>query len=157
MALYCRLVFGCNRLLQNIHTQLAVMSTVFLAISWVNPVLAQDNQDIPVIREYSEAEERSRFDALLAQFGQNKQLPSGYELQALLALSHYRELRDVKIRFLKRRIDLVRAELPGSRVILSPVHRARLVGFVGQVWGNPLHGAFLLRGCLSGVGFAAWG
>jgi len=32
-------------------------------------------------------------------FGHNKELPKGYELQALLALSHYPELMDVKVKF----------------------------------------------------------
>lgn len=41
---------------------------------------------------------------LQSEFGTNKILPKGYEVQALLALSHYPELKDIKIKFkLKRR------------------------------------------------------
>lgn len=38
-------------------------------------------------------------DSLKKEFGKKKKLPKGYETQALLALSHYPELVDVKIRF----------------------------------------------------------
>ena len=41
----------------------------------------------------------SSVDSLKQLYGKNKQLPKGYELQALLALSHYPELKDVKIKF----------------------------------------------------------
>lgn len=41
-------------------------------------------------------------DSLRSLYGQNKKLPKGYELQALLALSHYPELIDVKIKFKMR-------------------------------------------------------
>jgi len=52
------------------------------------------------VREYVEQQQRANFDALLAEFGNNKRLPQGFELQALLALSHYPELRDTKINFI---------------------------------------------------------
>ena len=55
--------------------------------------------DAAVVREYIELEERARFDSLLAEFGRNKNLPLGYELQTLLALSHYPELKEVRVQF----------------------------------------------------------
>ncbi|GIT20894.1 MAG: hypothetical protein CM1200mP40_05760 [Gammaproteobacteria bacterium] len=56
--------------------------------------------EISVVREYEEIAEQQRYDQLLLEFGNNKELPPGYELQALLALSHYPELKDIKIRFI---------------------------------------------------------
>lgn len=61
------------------------------------PTMAAD--DTIVVREYVEIEEQTRFDSLLEDFGQNKDLPTGYELQALLALSHYPQLKNVRIKF----------------------------------------------------------
>jgi hypothetical protein len=44
---------------------------------------------------YVEADEASRFELLLEELGRHKDLPEGYELQALLALSHYSELKKI--------------------------------------------------------------
>ena len=89
---------------QKVPTLLRVCSA-FIAITLLmtlsTPTLAiEPPQHVTVTREYIEAEEREHFDALLAQYGQNKELPKGYELQALLALSHYPALRDTRIRFI---------------------------------------------------------
>ncbi len=40
-----------------------------------------------------------QLDSLMQRFGKNKELPEGYELEALLALSFYPELEDVRLRF----------------------------------------------------------
>ena len=42
---------------------------------------------------------QSFWDNLEEEFGQNKTLPQGFEHQALLALSHFPELKDVKVKF----------------------------------------------------------
>lgn len=60
----------------------------------------------PVTLEYAESEERARYSELLREYGTNKELPVGYELQALLALSHYPELADVRIRFVIDDVDI---------------------------------------------------
>jgi len=55
---------------------------------------------VTIVRQYQESAEMARFDQLLESYGQNKALPEGFELQALLALSHYPALKDVKINFI---------------------------------------------------------
>ena len=72
-----------------------------LLTGWIEFCLAAEATDrnIRVVREYVEAEQRANFPELLTEYGQNKQLPEGYELQALLALSHYPALKEVKIQF----------------------------------------------------------
>lgn len=55
--------------------------------------------DAFVVRKHVETEQHLRIDELFSEFGQNKELPVDFELQALLALSHYPELKDIKIRF----------------------------------------------------------
>ena len=54
-----------------------------------------------VTREYEVESEQARFDELLREFGGDKELPEGYELQALVALSHYPELQGIRIRFVQ--------------------------------------------------------
>ncbi|MBM88424.1 MAG: hypothetical protein CMQ41_08625 [Gammaproteobacteria bacterium] len=76
--------------------------------------------DIAVTRKYIESEARSHYDELLSEYGNNKQLPKGFELQALLALSHYPELKSVNIRFL---IDDVRIPL-SSRPLWTSLFRS---------------------------------
>ncbi len=65
-----------------------------------------------VVREYKQELEQARFAELMAHYGQHKELPPGYELQALLALSHYPELRDVRIRFIVNDVDIPLSSRP---------------------------------------------
>jgi len=64
------------------------------------------------VRQYIQSEQESRYETLLAEYGNNKELPEGYELQALLALSHYPELRDVKIRFVLKDVGIAISSRP---------------------------------------------
>ena len=144
MALYCRLVWGCNRLLQNIPTPLGLITALLLAIAWADSVAAQAGQDRRVIREYTEAEARPRFDALMAEFGHNKELPGGYELQALLALSHYPELRDAKIRFIVDDVDIPLSSRPHwASMLRSASNRTYLVVIDSELQG--LRDALLVK------------
>ncbi|MBC7921597.1 MAG: hypothetical protein H7Z75_10985 [Ferruginibacter sp.] len=52
-----------------------------------------------VVRQYDEGYYRLRLDSLRAAFGYRKHFPPAFELPALLALSHYPELRNERIRF----------------------------------------------------------
>ena len=64
------------------------------------------------VREYVEAEQRRRLDALHVEYGRLKELPPGFELQALLALSHYPELKNVHIRFIVDDVDIPLSSRP---------------------------------------------
>lgn len=52
---------------------------------------------------YNRDHEARRFDELHTVYGVNTVLPDGFELQALLALSHFPELRKVKIEFVVKK------------------------------------------------------
>ncbi|MFP4430520.1 MAG: hypothetical protein ACLFPV_04670 [Spirochaetaceae bacterium] len=52
---------------------------------------------------YDREHEERRFDEIHTVYGRNKTLPDGFELQALLALSHFPELREVRIEFVVRK------------------------------------------------------
>ncbi|MCI5106866.1 MAG: hypothetical protein MRY76_09150, partial [Pseudomonadales bacterium] len=64
------------------------------------------------VREYIEAEERERLAQLQAEYGRNKELPPGFELQTLLALSHYPSLKDVRIRFIVDDVNIPLSSRP---------------------------------------------
>jgi len=98
------------------NTKIGRILTCFFLLSLsgsVSNLAAQDNL-IPQspIREYLEQEQRANYDSLLLQFGNNKQLPSGFELQALLALKHYPELRDTKINFIVSDVSIPLSSRP---------------------------------------------
>jgi hypothetical protein len=67
---------------------------------------AQAPENPHVQTAYVEAVEAKRFELLLEEFGRHKDLPEGHELQALLALSHYPELKEVKIRFIQDDVNI---------------------------------------------------
>lgn len=76
-------------------------ATVLAGGSGEPPVDDYRDELPPVTRRYVESEEAERYDELLAEFDGRKELPEGYELQALIALSHFPELRQVRIRFVQ--------------------------------------------------------
>lgn len=65
-----------------------------------------------VVREYLEHEQLDNYDELLEKHGHNKKLPTGFELQALIALSHYPELNRVKINFIVEDVSIPLSSRP---------------------------------------------
>lgn len=63
----------------------------------------QIDRRLPPARRYGRVSELGRFHELSAEFGTNKDLPRRFALQALLALSHFPELAQTRIRFRVRR------------------------------------------------------
>lgn len=82
----------------------------FLTVLFLVLVLDQDAKPtgitieqqaaIVVRKEYSREVDEPRFDQLLREFGYKKKLAPGFELQCLLALSHFPELKDTPIDFI---------------------------------------------------------
>lgn len=66
----------------------------------------------PVTRTYTPDTTRADYQKLLEAFGSNKELPTGYELQTLIALSHFPELRDTRIRFVEKDAGIPIASRP---------------------------------------------
>ena len=73
-------------------------------VCWLSYAIATTSESptavAQVTRDNIESEERGRLQQLLDEYGQNKSLPAGFELQALLTLSHYPELKTVNPCFL---------------------------------------------------------
>jgi len=102
---------------------------LLLLLGLANDLAAQDNlaSQNPV-REYLEQEQQANYDALLWEYGNNKKLPKGFELQALLALRHYPELRDTRINFIVDDVSIPLSSRPHWRSLLrSAENRTYLV------------------------------
>jgi hypothetical protein len=81
-----------------------------------------------VVREYSQSVAQRRYDSLLAEYGTNKELPLGYELQTLLALSHYPQLKNTKIKFIVDNVDIPLSSRPHwASMLNSASNRTYLV------------------------------
>jgi hypothetical protein len=98
------------------NTKIGKILTCFFLLplfGTINNLVAQDDlTPRSATREYVEAQQKANYDALLAEFGNNKLLPEGFELQALLALRHYPELRDTKINFIVRDVSIPLSSRP---------------------------------------------
>ena len=57
------------------------------------------------VKEYIHENEKQRHPQLKKEFGKKKKLPRGYGLHALVALSHYPELKDISIEFVFKETD----------------------------------------------------
>ena len=80
------------------------------------------------VRHYTQSEQEPLYDELFAEHGNNKELPEGYELQALLALSHYPELKDIKIKFVQNDVDIPISSRPHwTSMLRSAKHRTYLI------------------------------
>jgi hypothetical protein len=57
---------------------------------------------------------------LLKEFGSNKIIPGPFQLQALIALSHFPELKEINIRFIFSKATLAYASRPAIKSIFQP-------------------------------------
>jgi hypothetical protein len=74
---------------------------------------------------YDRASDSLILDSLRAAFGHNKIIPPSIELQALRALSHYPELRDVRVEFVFCRQKTAHSSMPKLRTLLRRAARRR--------------------------------
>lgn len=56
-------------------------------------------QKIVPREKFNKSEDLLIYDSLMNTYGKNKKLPCGFQIQSLLALSHYPQLKDIKIEF----------------------------------------------------------
>ena len=88
----------------------------------------EDKNGLIASKEFSLDKNNPQFDALLKEYGRHKSLAKGFELQCLLALSHYPELKEVPIDFQIRPTDIPLASRPAPLSVLLPwVKRKYLV------------------------------
>lgn len=75
-----------------------IITTLILSIS-----ASAGNYVIPIVRAYKKSDLESKIDSLRENFGFRKTYPPEFELQVLIALSHYPELKYTRITFEKTR------------------------------------------------------
>ncbi len=76
--------------------------------------------DLKPQRTYTADFDSTDYYHLLEQYGQNKTLPTGYEMQALLALAHYPELVDQPIDFIIQEAWIPLSSRPSPWTLLFP-------------------------------------
>lgn len=109
-------------------------------------VRAADTETVTVVREYVASEQSRRYDRLRVEHGRLKELPPGFELQALLALSHFPELKNVHIRFLVDDVDIPLSSRPHWPSMLQrPDKRTYLVVIDSEREGDGAGDALLLK------------
>lgn len=87
-----------------------------------------DLQSIKVLKKYVRPADSSEYYSLLKTWGENKKLAPGFELQCLLALSHYPELKKASIDFLVQPAFIQLSARPDPITVLLPwVKRKYLV------------------------------
>lgn len=69
---------------------------------------------------YQPTSDSSFYKALKVKYGNNKILPQGYELQTLIALSYYPELKDVPIEFVMHEAYIPLSSRPDPITVLFP-------------------------------------
>jgi len=72
----------------------------------------------PLKKQYIEKEDFLRYEILLEEYGKNTVLPKGFELPALIALSHYPELKDVVIEFKFKKTKVAHTSQPKISTLL---------------------------------------
>lgn len=63
-------------------------------------------------KQYEKSADFKNFDLLSKEFGQFKELPTGFELQALVALSHYPKLKNTPIHFVFKKGKVAHTSRP---------------------------------------------
>lgn len=87
-----------------------------------------DQQSIRAQKEYPAEVDSNLYYTLLETYGKNKVLPKDFEWQCLLALSHYPELKDTRMKFVMKPVFLPLASRPDPVSVLFPwIKRTYLV------------------------------
>ncbi len=76
-------------------------------------------QQYKVAKEIKKENYEGKTDSLLRLFGNKKQFIKQYELQSLIALSYYPELKDVHIVFIQKRIQTTMASRPPLKFLFQ--------------------------------------
>lgn len=103
---------------------LVIVTLVFLLLLLDNDYQNKVKLDTSLLptpqKTYSPTPDSSVFRQLKAQFGKNKKLPKGYEMQALIALSYYPELVDVPIEFVQHEAYIPLSSRPDPITLILP-------------------------------------
>ncbi|HHG84225.1 MAG TPA: hypothetical protein ENJ82_05690 [Bacteroidetes bacterium] len=114
----------------NLKWVLLLLPLLFLGVAEIEfETLAPKVADLPSERiAYDFRADSLVYDSLKRAFGKHKELPKGYELAALRALSHYPELAEVPVAFVYRKNPVAHSSRPrNGSLFLGKRHRKYLV------------------------------
>jgi hypothetical protein len=132
------IILACSLLIKklakklNLHTffQKIAVTTITLLGSLLTmsfstaPAAKTTILGISPIKNYATDYSQTQIDSLKSIYAQNKELPSGFELQALLALSYYPEFINLPIKFVNKDIKTTMACQPDIKLMLKTGKRA---------------------------------
>lgn len=129
--------------MKNIPTRLSLAAALWFVTSGF-ALSATAATEPAVIRDYAESVESERLDELMASYGRNKQLPPGFEIQTLLALSHYPELSEIKIRFIVDDVSIPLSSRPHWVTMLRSAKQRTYLVIIDSALDGPRE-ALLLK------------
>lgn len=92
-------------------------------------------KNLPIVKKYESKFDSTQYYDLLKKFGKDKKLPYCFEMQALLALSHYPQLADVPIDFLVQDAMIPLSSRPNPFHLFQPWRTRRyLVVISSKSW-----------------------
>lgn len=83
-----------------------------LTYSLICSYSALSAENLTFVKAFNQQQQQENFVSLHKRFGHNKKLPLGYELQALIALSHFPELAQVKLEFIIEDVNIPLSSRP---------------------------------------------
>lgn len=121
-------------IVRNVPTMLLAFLTLFAGSK--PSLAATETPSATVARAYIESDERLHYEELQREFGSNKELPEGFELQTLLALRHFPELQSVRIRFIVSDVSIPLSSRPHwASMLRSAPNRTYLVVIDNELEG----------------------
>lgn len=107
-----------------ILAECVVLLILFLTLNSVfykPPVFNPSSSDIIVVKSYGDYKDSSTITKTFSdRFSRNKDLPETFKTQALLALSHFPELKDVRIKFIEKEASFPLSSYPEPLSLLIP-------------------------------------
>ena len=91
-----------------------------------------DKRSIKVQKQFDSEVDSNLYYSLLATYGKNKKLAKGFELQCLLALSHYPELKATPIDFRVQPAFLPLSSRPDPKTILFPLIKRKYLVIISN-------------------------
>lgn len=78
-------------------------------------------------KKYIKSKDLLRYEQLLKEFGNKKKLPAGFEIQALVALSHFPNLKNEIIEFRSKKAKVAHASSPSFISIFKKIKNRKYV------------------------------
>lgn len=110
------------------YVALVIVALPLLCSSTLNAFQIENSWSVKTPKkEYIKSDDRQRYSELLAEFGNYKTLPKGFEIQALVALSHFPELKNENIEFRFKKAKVAHTSSPSFLSIFKNMKNRKYV------------------------------